>query len=80
MMDVVAFAQHVYRVLRQREEDIKEVLAADGLPNWEEYKKLVGELRGLSYAADEMRALLENHDDYDEDALSSRSRRAENKR
>jgi preprotein translocase subunit Sss1 len=48
MMDVVAFAQHVYRVLRQREEDIKEVLAADGLPNWEEYKKLVGELRGLS--------------------------------
>jgi hypothetical protein len=80
MMDVVAFAQHVYRVLRQREEDIKEVLAADGLPNWEEYKKLVGELRGLSYAADEMRALLEKNDDYDEDTLSSRSRRAENKR
>ena len=79
-MDVVAFAQHVYRVLRQREEDIKEVLAADGLPNWEEYKKLVGELRGLSYAADEMRALLENHGEYDEDTLSSRTRRAENKR
>lgn len=79
-MDVVAFAQHVYRVLRQREEDIKEVLAADGLPNWEEYKKLVGEIRGLSYAANEMRALLEKHDDHDEDTLSSRSRRAENKR
>ena len=80
MMDVVAFAQHVYRVLRQRENDIKEVLAADGLPNWEEYKKLVGELRGLSYAADEMRALLENHGENDEEIISSRSRRAENKR
>jgi hypothetical protein len=80
MMDVVAFAQHVYRVLRQREEDIKTVLAADGLPNWEEYKKLVGELRGLSYAADEMRALLENHGENDEEIISSRSRRAENKR
>ena len=79
-MDVVAFAQHVYRVLRQREEDIKEVLASDGLPNWEEYKKLVGELRGLSYAAGEMKALLENHGEYDEETLSSRSRRAENQR
>jgi hypothetical protein len=27
-----------------------------------------------------MRALLEKHDDHDEDTLSSRSRRAENKR
>jgi len=57
--------------LRRRQEDIKEGLAADGLPNWEEYKKLVGELRGLSYAADEIKALLENHADYDEDSLSS---------
>ena len=80
MMDVVAFAQHLYRLLRQREDDIKAVLASDGLPNWEEYKKLVGELRGLSYAADEVKALLENHDEYDEDTLSSGSRRAENKR
>ena len=79
-MDVVAFAQHLYRILRQREDDIKEVLASDGLPNWEEYKKLVGELRGLSYASDEVRALLENNDEYDEETLSSRSRRAENKR
>ena len=70
-MDVVDFASYMYKLLRQRQENIKEVLAADGLPNWEEYKKLVGELRGLSYAADEIKALLENHADYDEDSLSS---------
>jgi hypothetical protein len=47
MMDVVDFASHVYKLLRRRENEIKDFLAADGLPNWEEYKKLVGELRGL---------------------------------
>ena len=71
MMDVVDFASHVYKLLRRREEDIKECLAADGLPNWEEYKKLVGELRGLSYASSEIKTLLERHADYDEDTFSS---------
>lgn len=70
-MDVVNFAARVYKLLREREQDIKEVLASDGLPNWEEYKKLVGELRGLSYASAEMKALLEKTADYDEETLSS---------
>ena len=71
MMGVVDFASHVYKLLRRREDDIKECLAADGLPSWEEYKKLVGELRGLSYASSEIKALLERHADYDEDTFSS---------
>ena len=71
MMDVVDFASHVYKLLRRRENAIKDFLAADGLPNWEEYKKLVGELRGLSYASSEIKTLLERHADYDEDTFSS---------
>jgi hypothetical protein len=70
-MDVVDFAARVYKLLREREQDIKDVLASDGLPNWEEYKKLVGELRGLSYVSAEMKALLEKTADYDEETLSS---------
>jgi len=70
-MDVVDFASHVYKLLRNREEYIKDVLAADGLPSWEEYKKLVGELRGLSYASAEIKSLLEKNADYDEETLSS---------
>lgn len=70
-MDVVDFASHVYKMLRRRQEDIKEYLAADSLPNWEEYKKLVGELRGLSYAAEEIKALLERNGNHDEDTFSS---------
>ena len=71
MMDVVDFASHVYKLLRRRENEIKDFIAADGLPNWEEYKKLVGELRGLSYASSEIKTLLERHADYDEDTFSS---------
>ena len=71
MMDVVDFASHVYKLLRRRENEIKDFLAADGLPNWEEYKKLVGELRGLSYASSEIKSLLERHADYDEDTFFS---------
>jgi len=70
-MDVVDFASRVYKLLREREQYIKDVMASDGLPNWEEYKKLVGELRGLSYASAEMKALLEKNADYDEETLSS---------
>jgi len=70
-MDVVDFASRVYKLLRQRQDDIKEYLAADGVPNWEEYKKLVGELRGLSFAADEVRALLEKTVNHDEDTFST---------
>ncbi len=70
-MDVVDFASRVYKLLREREDYIKDLLATDGLPNWEEYKKLVGELRGLSYASAEIKALLEKNADYDEETLSS---------
>ena len=70
-MDVVDFASRVYKLLREREDYIKDLLATDGLPNWQEYKKLVGELRGLSYASAEIKALLEKNADYDEETLSS---------
>lgn len=70
-MDVVDFASRVYKLLREREQYIKDVMASDGLPNWEEYKKLVGELRGLSYVSAEMKSLLEKNADYDEETLSS---------
>lgn len=68
-MDTVDFASRLYKNLRRRQEDIQECLTADGVPNWEEYKKLVGEIRGLSYAADEAKALLEKYTDHDEETF-----------
>jgi hypothetical protein len=62
-MDVVDFAKHVYKVLRERENDLVQNLATGGPKDWEQYKMIVGEIQGLSFARDEMRALLENHED-----------------
>jgi hypothetical protein len=70
-MEVVGFAQMLYKALRQRQEDIREALAADSPRDWESYKKMVGELRGLAFAEDQVKALLEKREDYDNESLSS---------
>lgn len=64
-MEVVGFAQVLYKALRQRQEDIREALASDAPRDWESYKKLVGELRGLAFAEDQIKALLEKREDHD---------------
>lgn len=70
-MDVVDFARRMYKLLRQREGELTELLANDGALNWEHYKTVVGEIRGLAYAQDEMKALLEKTASDVEDIISS---------
>lgn len=70
-MDVVDFAKYMYNVLQEREQQIASALAHDAARDWEQYKLLVGEVRGLSYAREEIKALLENHADDVEDLISS---------
>ena len=45
-MDVVDFAKHMYKLLRERENDIAFALANDAAKDWEHYKMMVGEIRG----------------------------------
>ena len=70
-MDVVDFAKHMYKVLQEREQDIASALAGDACKDWEHYKLMVGEVRGLTYAREELKALLEKHADDVEDFISS---------
>lgn len=65
-MDVVDFAKHVYKKVREREDDLVQNLASGAPKDWEQYKLIVGEIQGLSFAADEIRALLERHSDNDD--------------
>lgn len=65
-MDVVDFAKHVYKNIREREEDLAQYLVSGGPKDWEQYKMTVGELQGLSFAADEIRALLEKSVDHED--------------
>ena len=70
-MDVVAFSQYLYKVLRTREQDIADALVSGSANDWESYKMMVGEARGLAYAIDEVKALLEKNADDVEDLISS---------
>lgn len=70
-MDAIAFAQFMYKVLKQRQDEIADALAHDAAKDFHEYKLLVGEIRGLSFAREELRALLENADEDVEDFISS---------
>ena len=70
-MDVVDFSKYLYNKLKEREENLTSALAAGGVKTWEEYKMTVGEIRGLSLAREEIKTMLENNNDYDEDTLRS---------
>lgn len=61
----------MYKLLRERELDLTQALAAGSVQSWDQYKMTVGEIRGLSFAREEMKALLEKTADDAEDLISS---------
>jgi hypothetical protein len=71
-MDVVDLAKYLYKKLEEREKDIASALSHGSVQNWEQYKMSVGEIRGLSFAREEIKSLLmeKNVDDV-EDFISS---------
>jgi hypothetical protein len=70
-MDIVDLAKYLYKKLEERERDIAYALSHGAVKDWEQYKMSVGEIRGLSFARDEIRSLLEKNVDDVEDFISS---------
>ncbi len=70
-MDVVELAKYLYKKLEQRQDDLSSALSHGSVQNWEQYKMTVGEIRGLSFAREEIKALLEKNVDDVEDLISS---------
>jgi|TARA_R100001163_G_scaffold32504_2_gene25284 hypothetical protein len=70
-MDVVDMAKYLYKKLEERENDLSNALSSGSVQNWEQYKMTVGEIRGLSLARSEIKALLEKNVDDVEDLISS---------
>ncbi len=70
-MDLVDLAHHLYRKIEERQDDISDALSHGAVKDWEQYKMSVGEIRGLSFAKDEIKALLNGYVDDVEDTLSS---------
>jgi uncharacterized protein YwgA len=49
-VDPLYIIDKVLRELRQRQEDLTEILVTGGVKDWEAYQKILGELSGLSSA------------------------------
>ena len=70
-MDVVSLSKALYKAIREREQDIVEMVATGSPASWEQYQSMVGEIRGLAFAREELRALLERTTEDAFEALSS---------
>ena len=57
-MDVLNFIKDYQKILITRVDDISLSITSGGVTNWEDYKARVGEIQGVTYALDEMKALL----------------------
>ena len=56
--------QAIYRILkriRERKEELKEIIAA-GLPSWDEYNKTVGEFKSYAIMEQEIQDLQKDYD------------------
>jgi hypothetical protein len=70
-MDVVTFAQAMYKSFTERENQITEYMANGSAQDFETYRNLVGVLQGLRFAKDEVKTLLEKSESDVEDFLKN---------
>lgn len=70
-MNVVDFISKYRKNLNTRIEDLTTTVASGSIKDMEQYRSLVGEIQGLSFAMDELSALLKGYDTDDEDSIST---------
>ena len=54
----------ILKKIRERKEELKEVIAA-GLPSWDEYNKNVGEFKAYAIMEQEIQDLQKDEENYD---------------
>ena len=57
-MDVLNFIKDYQKILINRIDDVSLSITSGGVTDWEDYKARVGEIQGVTYALDEVKALL----------------------
>jgi len=57
-MDIVDFISKYQKVLNKRVEDISLSVTSGGISDMEDYRARVGEIQGVTFALDELKALL----------------------
>ena len=57
-MDALHLADHLYKKLRQRRGDLEVSLGTGNISSFEEYRYVVGQIRGLTFMEDEIRTAM----------------------
>jgi hypothetical protein len=65
-MDAVNLAQHLLKSLRERKDRMGESLLSGSIGTMDEYRFVVGQIRGMTYAEDEIRAAMKGMEEDDD--------------
>jgi hypothetical protein len=57
-MDAVSLTEYLLKNIRQQKEDYTTMLANGAVENMENYRFVVGQIRGLTYCEDEIRSAM----------------------
>ena len=57
-MDATHLADYLYKGIRERSVRLKDKLADGSIQTFDEYRYLVGEIRGMAYVEDELRTAM----------------------
>jgi hypothetical protein len=65
-MDSIHLADYLFKKLRQKREDLEVTLGTGNVINFEEYRYIVGQIKGLTFMEDEIRTSMKNIEYSDE--------------
>lgn len=65
-MTEINLAQFILKVVRDKKEQISELLVGNGVKDMEHYRQLMGNLDGLEYVEQELKSLLEKQEHADD--------------
>ena len=57
-MDAIHLADYLYKSIRERSVRLKDKLADGSIQTFDEYRYIVGEIRGMAYVEDELKAAM----------------------
>lgn len=65
-MDALNLAQHLLKSLRERKARVSESLLSGSVTSMEDYRFVIGQIRGMAYAEDEIRAAMKGMEEEDD--------------
>jgi hypothetical protein len=61
-VDVIKLADYLYKNIRKRKEDLTQSLADGSIDSLEDYRFITGQIRGMTWVEQEIRASMKGYD------------------